>query len=70
MKSAWYVMYNPMGGYIAARTRDVTQIVHSGNLEYSGNYSENKQEIAELVKKLNEAEGIASEKGEEKHGCS
>lgn len=70
MKSAWYVMHNPMGGYIAARKRNVAEITHSGNLEYSGNYSDNREEIAELVNKLNEAEGIIPEKGEEQHGCS
>lgn len=56
MKSEWYVLFNPMAGYIAARTRDVSKPVHSGNLEYSGEYSEDKKMVQELVDKLNENE--------------
>lgn len=33
MKGKWYVMKNPMAGYIVARVKDTSETVHSGNLE-------------------------------------
>ena len=52
-RSEWYVLYNPMAGYIAARVRDTTKTVHSGNLELFGNYSEDKAVIQRRVDELN-----------------
>lgn len=56
MKSEWRVSYNPMAGYIAYRLRNTEVIDHSGNREYYGEYSENQQEIQEIVDKLNSGE--------------
>ena len=56
MKSDWYVMHNPMGGYIAARVRDTSEVVHSGNLEFSGEYSGDKSKVEKLVEELNKNE--------------
>lgn len=53
-KEKWFVQSNPGVGYIAARIIDSSKPVHSGNIEYHGSYSENKSEIKELVRQLNE----------------
>ena len=49
----WKVLYNPMGGYIVARVRDVNATVHSGNLEYYGNYLDDKTERQAIADELN-----------------
>ena len=54
MKGQWYVMYNPNGGYIVVRVRDVNKVVHSGNLEYFGNYSDDKSVCQRVADELNE----------------
>lgn len=54
MKGQWYVMYNPNGGYIVVRVRDVNKVVHSGNLEYFGNYSDDKSACQRVADELNE----------------
>lgn len=54
MKGKWYVMKNPMAGYIVVRVKDTSKTVHSGNLEYYGEYGDNKAEKQKLANKLNE----------------
>lgn len=56
MKSEWYVMYNPMGGYIVARVKDTSEVVHSGNLEFYGEYGDNKSEKKKIADELNRRE--------------
>ena len=54
MKGKWYVMKNPMAGYIVARVQDTSKIVHSGNLEYFGEYSADKAGRQAVADRLNE----------------
>ena len=56
MKGKWKVIHNPMAGYIVARVRDIDNPVHSGNLEYYGEYSGNKAELQAIADKLNSEE--------------
>lgn len=56
MKSEWRRSYNPMAGHIAYRLRDINEIDHSGNREYYGEYSDDKETVEELVRKLNKEE--------------
>lgn len=53
MKGKWIVLHNPMAGYIVARMRDTRQVMHSGNLEYHGEYSDNKAECQRIADELN-----------------
>ena len=53
MKGKWKVIYNPMVGYIVARVRNVNETAHSGNLEYYGDWSDNKSEQQAIADKLN-----------------
>ena len=53
MKSEWYVMNNPMAGYIVARVKDTSKVVHSGNLELYGEYGDNKSEKQKIADELN-----------------
>lgn len=53
MKGKWFVMSNPMAGYIVARVRDTSKVVHSGNLEYHGEYNEDKAECQRIADELN-----------------
>ena len=53
MAGEWFAMFNPMGGYICARVKDTSKVVHSGNLEYYGEYSDDTNEIEKTVIKLN-----------------
>lgn len=53
MKGKWKVTYNPMAGYIVARVKDTSEVVHSGNLEYYGEYGDNKAEKQKLADELN-----------------
>ena len=60
MKSKWYVSCNPVRGmfyYIAMRTRDTSEVKHSGNVETYGEYSTDREEIRKVVDKLNQEEG-------------
>ena len=56
MKGKWKVIRNPMAGYIVARVRDVEKAVHSGNLEYYGEYSDNRDERQAIADELNKEE--------------
>ena len=53
MKGKWKVLKNPMAGYIASRIRDTSKPMHSGNLEYYGEYSDSEDEIKAVVDGLN-----------------
>lgn len=56
MKSEWFVQSNPIGGemyYAAARIRDTSKIVHSGNLEHEGKWTQNREKAEKLVVELN-----------------
>ena len=56
MKGKWKVIHNPMAGYIVARVRDINAAVHSGNLEYYGEYSDDKAERQAIADELNNKE--------------
>lgn len=56
MKGEWKVIRNPMIGYIIARARNTEEAVHSGNLEYYGEYSDNKAERQTVADELNKKE--------------
>lgn len=56
MKSEWKISSNYIGDekqYIAYRLRDVAEVDHSGNREYAGKYTTNRNEVQALVDKLN-----------------
>ena len=46
-----------MIGYIVARVRDTEEVVHSGNLEYYGEYSDDEAERQAVADGLNAKEG-------------
>lgn len=52
----WFIIHNPNAGYIAARKKREDEPIHSGNLEFSGNYEKDEENVKELVKKLNEGD--------------
>lgn len=56
MMSEWKVSYNPMGGYIAYRIRNTNEVDHSGNREYFGDYSNDKEVVEKNVEQLNKGE--------------
>ena len=60
IKSVWKVQSNYIAGlgerYIAYRVLDVSQPVHSGNVEHYGEYSENEEEVRKIVDELNRKE--------------
>ena len=56
MKGIWKVILNPMAGYIVARVRDTSKPMHSGNLEYYGEYSDNREELERVADELNNSE--------------
>lgn len=56
MTGKWKVVHNPMAGYIVARVRDIEKTVHSGNLEYYGEYSDDKAERQAVADELNKEE--------------
>lgn len=56
MKGKWKVIRNPMAGYIVARVKNTEEIVHSGNLEYYGEYSDDKSERQAVADELNAKE--------------
>lgn len=54
--SEWKVTSNPFGGktwYGVYRIRDIDQIDHSGNREYSGGYFERRTDAEDLAELLN-----------------
>ena len=53
MNKEWFVMKNPMAGYIVARVKNPNEVVHSGNLEYYGNYMDDKAECQRIADELN-----------------
>jgi len=57
MKGRWKAYSQVIGDsrlYIAGRQLDLSQPVHGGNIEYSGDYSEDRDAVNELCNKLNE----------------
>ena len=56
MKGKWKVIRNPVAGYIVARVRDINAAVHSGNLEYYGEYSDDKVGMQAVADELNAKE--------------
>ena len=61
-KSKWAVQNNYIAGigtrYIAMRQLDTSQPLHSGNVEYYGQYSVDKQAVSLIAELLNEREEI------------
>ena len=61
-KSKWAVQSNYIAGvgtrYIAMRQLDTDQPLHSGNVEYYGQYSVDKQAVALIAELLNEREAL------------
>lgn len=56
MKSEWKISSNYIDGakqYIAYRTIDIAYPDHSGNREYAGEYTTNRNEVQALVNNLN-----------------
>ena len=53
MKNEWFVMYNPVKGYIAARKVDGSSEIPD-SLEFRGKYSDDKTLVQKLVDILNE----------------
>ena len=60
MQSEWYVQNNYVAGtghlYIACRVKDVSQVIHSGNIEHYGEYTAERAAAQEIVDKLNSGE--------------
>lgn len=57
MESEWKVQSNTICNkimYIAYRIKDMTKVVHSGNMEHYGNYCEDKAVVQAIVDRLNE----------------
>ena len=52
----WKIIYNPFAGYIVARVKDTGEIVHSGNLEFYGEYSDDKADRQAVADELNARE--------------
>ena len=57
MKGKWFVTKNFLMGYIVTRVKDTSDIMHSGNLEFYGGYSDNKEERQKVADRLNK-EGV------------
>lgn len=58
MIGKWEVTSNQIGDttmYAVYRLRDVNAVDHSGNREYAGGYTENREACELLAKQLNEA---------------
>lgn len=52
MKSLWHVI--PMTGYAIVRLKNINESIHEGNLEYLGEYSDNKEELERKADELND----------------
>lgn len=64
MHSEWRVTSNYIGGqtmYGVYRLRNINEVDHSGNREYSGGYSSNREAVAMLAVELNKAEEAKNE---------
>lgn len=61
MTGQWSVTHNPMGGYRVYRLRDVMQVDHSGNREYYGGYTDDKEKAERIAHKLHIGEIIPEE---------
>lgn len=52
--SKWRTFNNPMLGYMVGRVIDDNEPIHSGNIEYYGDYiGETKTEAQEVADRLN-----------------
>ena len=59
MKGVWKVFSNDIGDqrmYIVGRVRDTAKTVHSGNMEYHGGYTTDREEALRVAQELNEKE--------------
>lgn len=59
MKGKWKVTSNPIDGkslYRVYRIRDTGAVDHSGNREYYGDYTEDKEEALSIADQLNAKE--------------
>ena len=65
IKSEWRVQSNYISGvgerYIAYRIKDLNEVVHSGNIEHYGEYSEDREAVQKLVDELNRREGLEND---------
>jgi len=60
MAGPWRILSQEINGrmmYIAGRQKDLSEPLHSGNVEYHGMYSDNYDRVEVLVADLNAAEG-------------
>lgn len=60
-KGIWKVQCNVINGesmYIPYRVRNTDEVVHSGNIEHYGEYTNDKAEAQALVDKLNAKENV------------
>ena len=65
MKSEWRVTSNYIGGqtmYGVYRLRNINEIDHSGNREYAGGYSNDRQVAVKLAAELNKGGTYESNK--------
>ena len=57
MKSNWFTQSNFVAGegelFIATRIKDISQVVHSGNLEHYGSYDNDRDKVDAIVCRLN-----------------
>lgn len=56
IKSFWRVTSNPIGDhtlYRVFRIRNIAEVDHSGNREYYGDYTEDRQKALDIAEKLN-----------------
>ena len=59
MKSEWKVQSNVIGGnrmYQVFRIKNINQVHHSGNMEYCGELTTDREKAQELAEKLNQKE--------------
>ena len=59
-KGIWKVQCNPIGGrylYIPYRVKDTSYVIHSGNIEHYGEYTQDKDEAQAICDRLNSEEG-------------
>lgn len=64
LRSEWRVTSNFIGGekmYAAYRLKDVNEVDHSGNREYEGGWTSNREEAAMVAEKLNKTEEAKDE---------
>lgn len=55
-ETEWFISVNYFGGqehFIAARIVDPSEPLHSGNIEYCGHYTQDREQVARLVDELN-----------------